>query len=122
METQNENQAIEITQENEAVTALEQAAIQPNVDINALQKSYSELQSAFTKKAQAYKELEQKIKSMPSREDVIREYLLQNNSVEAPAVLTSSSSAFDFAKVKKPTTLVQADRLASEYFKKGVSK
>ena len=118
METQNEI----VTTENTNEPVLEQAAIQPTVDINALQKSYSELQSAFTKKAQAYKELEQKIKSMPSREDVIREYLLQNNSVEAPAVLTSSSSAFDFAKVKKPATLVQADRLASEYFKKGVSK
>ena len=108
-------------QNSEEVT-LEQAEIQPVVDIKALQKSYSELQSAFTKKAQAYKELEQKIKSMPSREDVIREYLLQNNSVEAPVVLTSSSSAFDFAKEKKPTNLVQADRLACEYFKKGVSK
>ena len=118
MDQQNENQTVEVTNE----TPLEQAEIQPTVDINALQKSYSELQSAFTKKAQAYKELEQKIKSMPSREDIIREYLLQNNSVEAPAVLTSSSSAFDFAKVKKPTSLVQADRLASEYFKKGVSK
>ena len=118
MDQQNENQTVEVTNE----TPLEQAEIQPSVDINALQKSYSELQSAFTKKAQAYKELEQKIKSMPSREDIIREYLLQNNSVEAPAVLTSSSSAFDFAKVKKPTSLVQADRLASEYFKKGVSK
>ena len=118
METQNEIQTPVTTNE----TPLEQAEIQPTVDINALHKSYSELQSAFTKKAQAYKELEQKIKSMPSREDVIREYLLQNNSVEAPAVLTSSSSAFDFAKVKKPATLVQADRLASEYFKKGVSK
>ncbi|MCM1404092.1 MAG: hypothetical protein NC133_01090 [Prevotella sp.] len=101
---------------------LEQAAIQPNVDINALRKSYSELQSAFTKKAQAYKELEQKINSMPSREEIIREYLLTNNSAEAPAVLTSSSSAFDFAKEKHPTSLAQADRLACEYFKKGVSK
>lgn len=108
-------------QENKDTT-LEQAAIQPGVDINALQKSYSELQSAFTKKAQAYKELEQKINSMPSREEIIREYLLAHNSVEAPAVLTSSSSAFDFAKAKKPTSLAQADRLACEYFKKGVSK
>ena len=116
MENQNEVIATENTEE----TTLEQAAIQPNVDINALQKSYSELQSAFTKKAQAYKELEQKIKSMPSREEIIREYLLTNNSVEAPTVLTSSSSAFDFAKAKKPATLAQADRLASEYFKKGV--
>ena len=118
METQNEIQTSVTANE----TPLEQAEIQPSVDINALQKSYSELQSAFTKKAQAYKELEQKIKSMPSREDVIREYLLQNNSVEAPAVLTSSSSAFDFAKVKKPATLVQADRLARKKKKKGVSK
>ena len=110
--TNNENQ--------ENAETLEQAAIQPEVDIKALQKSYSELQSAFTKKAQAYKELEQKIKSMPSREEIIREYLLTNNSVEAPTVLTSSSSAFDFAKAKKPATLAQADRLASEYFKKGV--
>ena len=108
--------------ETEPITPLEQAEIQPTVDINALQKSYSELQSAFTKKAQAYKELEQKINSMPSREDIIREYLLTNNRAEAPAVMTSSSSAFDFAKVKKPTSLVQADRLACEYFKKGVSK
>ena len=108
-------------QNSEEVT-LEQAEIQPVVDIKALQKSYSELQSAFTKKAQAYKELEQKINSMPSREDIIREYLLEHNSVEAPAVLTSSSSAFDFAKAKKPTTLVQADRLVCEYFKKGVLK
>ena len=92
------------------------------MDIKALQKSYSELQSAFTKKAQAYKELEQKINSMPSREDIIREYLLKHNSVEVPTVLTSSSSAFDFAKEKKPTTLVQADRLVCEYFKKGVLK
>ena len=118
MQTQNDTQVIE---DNKDIV-LEQAEIQPTVDINALQKSYSELQSAFTKKAQAYKELEQQIKSMPSREDVIREYLLQHNSVEAPAVLTSSSSAFDFAKEKKPTSLVQADRLACEYFKKGVSK
>lgn len=118
METQNEV----ITEETTQVATLEQAEIQPTVDINALQKSYSELQSAFTKKAQAYKELEQKINSMPSREDIIREYLLQNNSVPVPTVLTSSSSAFDFAKEKKPTTLVQADRLACEYFKKGVSK
>ena len=118
MQTQNDTQVIEDNKD----MVLEQAEIQPTVDINALQKSYSELQSAFTKKAQAYKELEQKIKSMPSREDVIREYLLENNAVEAPAVLTSSSSAFDFAKEKKPTTLVQADRLACEYFKKGVSK
>ena len=118
MDQQNENQTVEVTNE----TPLEQAEIQPSVDINALQKSYSELQSAFTKKAQAYKELEQKINSMPSREDIIREYLLEHNSVEAPAVLTSSSSAFDFAKAKKPTTLVQADRLVCEYFKKGVSK
>lgn len=118
MQTQNDTQVIEDNKD----MVLEQAEIQPTVDINALQKSYSELQSAFTKKAQAYKELEQQIKSMPSREDVIREYLLQHNSVEAPAVLTSSSSAFDFAKEKKPTSLVQADRLACEYFKKGVSK
>ena len=118
-----ENQNNELT--NTKVTndaPLEQAAIQPTVDINALQKSYSELQSAFTKKAQAYKELEQKINSMPSREEIIREYLLANNTAEAPTVLTSSSSAFDFAKEKKPTTLAQADRLACEYFKKGVSK
>lgn len=108
-------------QNSEEIT-LEQAEIQPVVDIKALQKSYSELQSAFTKKSQAYKELEQKINSMPSREDIIREYLLEHNSVEAPAVLTSSSSAFDFAKAKKPTTLVQADRLVCEYFKKGVLK
>ena len=108
-------------QNSEEVT-LEQAEIQPVVDIKALQKSYSELQSAFTKKAQAYKELEQKINSMPSREDIIREYLLENNSVVAPTVLTSSSSAFDFAKEKKPTSLVQADRLVCEYFKKGVLK
>lgn len=111
-------------QQNEVdeTATLEQAEIQPNVDIKALQKSYSELQSAFTKKAQAYKELEQKINSMPSREDIIREYLLENNSVVAPTVLTSSSSAFDFAKEKKPTSLVQADRLVCEYFKKGVLK
>lgn len=99
---------------------LEQAAIQPTVDINALQKSYSELQSAFTKKAQAYKELEEKVNSMPSREEIIREYLLANNAPGQPAVLTSSSSAFDFAKENKPTTLAQADKLAREYFKKGV--
>lgn len=99
---------------------LEQAAIQPAVDINALQKSYSELQSAFTKKAQAYKELEQKVNSMPSREDIIREYLLANQSAPTPAVMTSSSSAFDFAKENKPTTMAQADRLAREFFKKGV--
>ena len=98
---------------------LEQAAIQPEVDIKALQKSYSELQSAFTKKSQAYKELEQKINSMPSREEIIREYLLENNTNQ-PAVMTSSSSAFDFAKESKPTTLVEAERLAREYFKKGV--
>ena len=108
-------------QQNES-TPLEQAEIHPDVDIKALQKSYSELQSAFTKKAQAYKELEQKINSMPSREDIIREYLLANNTAEVPVVLTSSSSAFDFAKEKKPTNLAQADRLACEYFKKGVSK
>ncbi len=113
---------MENNQEPTNEQTLEQAEIQPTVDINALQKSYSELQSAFTKKAQAYKELEQKINSMPSREDIIREYLLQNNRAEAPAVLTSSSSAFDFAKEKKPTNLAQADRLACEYFKKGVSK
>ena len=117
MENQNE-----VTEVKTNEPALEQAAIQPSVDINALQKSYSELQSAFTKKAQAYKELEQKINSMPSREEIIREYLLSNNSVEAPAVLTSSSSAFDFAKETKPTNLAQADRLACEFFKKGVSK
>ncbi len=104
-------------QNNEVI--LEQAEIQPEVDIKALQKSYSELQSAFTKKSQAYKELEQKINSIPSREDVIREYLLENNT-ERPSVLTSSSSAFDFAKDKKPTSLAQADRVASEFFKKGV--
>lgn len=115
MENQNKD-----TVEQVQNMVLEQAEIQPNMDINALQKSYSELQSAFTKKAQAYKELEQKIKSMPSREEIIREYLLANNSVEAPAVLTSSSSAFDFAKEKKPASLIQADRLACEYFKKGV--
>ena len=119
MEQQNEVVQQENLTENKT---LEQAAIQPEVDIKALQKSYSELQSAFTKKAQAYKELEQKINSMPSREDIIREYLLANNNAEAPAVLTSSSSAFDFATEKKPTTLAQADRLACEYFKKGVSK
>ena len=119
MENQNKSLTNETTT-NDAT--LEQAAIQPIVDINALQKSYSELQSAFTKKAQAYKELEQKINSMPSREEIIREYLLANNAVEAPTVLTSSSSAFDFAKEKKPTTMAQADRLACEYFKKGVSK
>ncbi len=118
-----ENQNNEIVNETEnQKQPLEQAAIQPNVDIKALQKSYSELQSAFTKKAQAYKELEQKINSMPSRDEIIREYLWSNNSFEAPTVLTSSSSAFDFAKEKKPTTLAQADRLACEYFKKGVSK
>lgn len=117
-EQNNQEQQNEV---DETVT-LEQAEIQPNVDIKALQKSYSELQSAFTKKAQAYKELEQKINSMPSREDIIREYLLENNSVVAPTVLTSSSSAFDFAKEKKPTSLVQADRLVCEYFKKGVLK
>ena len=113
---------MENNQEATNEQTLEQAEIQPSVDIEALQKSYSELQSAFTKKAQAYKELEQKINSMPSREEIIREYLLANNSVEAPAVLTSSSSAFDFAKEKKPSNLAQADRLACEYFKKGVSK
>ena len=118
MEAQNEV----ITEETTQAVTLEQAEIQPTVDIKALQKSYSELQSAFTKKAQAYKELEQKINSMPSREDIIREYLLKHNSVEVPTVLTSSSSAFDFAKEKKPTTLVQADRLVCEYFKKGVLK
>ena len=114
-----ENQTENLT--TETPTPLEQVAIQPDVDIKALQKSYSELQSAFTKKSQAYKELEQKINSMPSREDIIREYLLHNN-VAAPTVLTSSSSAFDFAQDKKPSTLAQADRLACEYFKKGVSK
>lgn len=118
-----ENQNNPTINESEAEkSSLEQAAIQPEVDIKALQKSYSELQSAFTKKAQAYKELEQKINSMPRREDIIREYLLSNNTSEAPTVLTSSSSAFDFAKEKKPTNLAQADRLACEYFKKGVSK
>ncbi len=118
-----ENQNNEIVNETEnQKQPLEQAAIQPNVDINALQKSYSELQSAFTKKAQAYKELEQKINSIPSREEIIREYLLSNNRADAPTVITSSSSAFDFAKAKKPTNLAQADRLACEYFKKGVSK
>ncbi len=106
-------------EEQTIVEPLEQAAIQPTVDIKALQKSYSELQSAFTKKSQAYKELEQKINSMPSREEIIREYLLQNNTTQ-PAVMTSSSSAFDFAKENKPTTLVEAERLAREYFKKGV--
>lgn len=121
MENQNEVTTKEIDEKTSPVT-LEQAEIQPTVDIKALQKSYSELQSAFTKKAQAYKELEQKINSMPSREDIIREYLLKHNSVEVPTVLTSSSSAFDFAKEKKPTTLVQADRLVCEYFKKGVLK
>ena len=60
MEAQNEV----ITEETTQAVTLEQAEIQPTVDINALQKSYSELQSAFTKKAQAYKELEQKINSM----------------------------------------------------------
>ena len=120
MENQNENlNNVKIAEQS---TPLEQAAIQSRVDINALQKSYSELQSAFTKKAQAYKELEQKINSMPSREEIIREYLLTNNNAEAPDVLTSSSSAFDFAKEKKPTNLAQAERLACEYFKKGVSK
>ena len=117
MENQNEVTTKEVDEKTSPVT-LEQAEIQPTVDIKALQKSYSELQSAFTKKAQAYKELEQKINSMPSREDIIREYLLKHNSVEVPTVLTSSSSAFDFAKEKKPTTLVQADRLVCEYFKK----
>lgn len=121
MENQNEVTTKEVDEKTSSVT-LEQAEIQPTVDIKALQKSYSELQSAFTKKAQAYKELEQKINSMPSREDIIREYLLKHNSVEVPTVLTSSSSAFDFAKEKKPTTLVQADRLVCEYFKKGVLK
>lgn len=107
--------------EDKSTENLEQAAIQsPTVDINALQKSYSELQSAFTKKAQAYKELEQKVNSMPSREDIIREYLLANHATDQPAVLTSSSSAFDFAKENKPTTLAQADKLAREFFKKGV--
>lgn len=106
--------------ENNENQTLEQAAIQPpQVDINALQKSYSELQSAFTKKSQALKELEQKVNSMPSREAIIREYLLENNT-DKPAVLTSSSSAFDFAKESKPTTLAQADKLAREFFKKGV--
>lgn len=107
-------------QEQSNQTNLEQAAIQPEVDIKALQKSYSELQSAFTKKAQAVKELEQKINSMPSREDIIREYLLSQNGGNQPAVITSSSSAFDYAKEVKPTTLAQADRLAREFFKKGV--
>ena len=119
MEKQNNLDANATTDEVTNDTPLEQAAIQPSVDINALQKSYSELQSAFTKKAQAYKELEQKINSMPSREEIIREYLLQNNTTQ-PAVMTSSSSAFDFAKESKPTTLVEAERLAREYFKKGV--
>jgi hypothetical protein len=118
-----ENQNEIIHQINDSENGpLEQAEIQPTVDINALQKSYSELQSAFTKKAQAYKELEQKINSIPSREEIIREYLLSNNRADAPTVITSSSSAFDFAKAKKPTNLAQADRLACEYFKKGVSK
>jgi uncharacterized protein YlxW (UPF0749 family) len=90
----------------------------PKADTYALQKSYKELQSAFTKKAQQVKELEQQIKSIPSRENIIREYLLDLNTAK-PQVITSSSSAFDFAKEKKPTTLAQADKLAREYFIKG---
>ena len=106
--------------ENEEII-LEQAEIQPEKDIAALQKSYIELQSAFTKKSQALKELERTVNSIPSREDIIREYLLDKHT-DIPTVLTSSSSAYDFAKEKKPTTLNEADRLAREYFKKGVTQ
>jgi hypothetical protein len=88
----------------------------PDFDIEALQKSYRELQSAFTKKAQAVKELEAKINSAPGREEIIREYLLGINRGEKPAVITSSSSAFDFTKIEKPKTVAEAYNLAREYF------
>ena len=90
--------------------------IAPEVNIETLQKSYRELQSAFTKKSQALKELEQKVNSIPSRENIIREYLLGRNAGMTPPVLVSSSSAFDFAKEKKPVTLAQAEKLAREFF------
>jgi len=80
---------------------VEQAEIQPAKDIEALQKSYVELQSAFTQKSQALKELEKTVNSTPSREDIIREYLLNVTGGAKPMVITSSSSAFDFAKEKK---------------------
>ncbi|MDR1917542.1 MAG: hypothetical protein LBQ05_00985, partial [Christensenellaceae bacterium] len=95
---------------------LQQAEIQPDRDIDALQKSYKELQAEFTKKSQVLKELETKLNSVPKREDIIREYLISLKSGEQPEVITSSSSAFDLAKEKKPTDINQADGLARKYF------
>jgi chromosome segregation ATPase len=114
-----DNENIE-TQETQN-EVLEQAEVQPEDltrDTEALQKSYKELQSSFTKKAQELQELKRKVESTPSREDIIWDYLLSQNKGETPPVIVSSSSAFDFAKEKKPTSLAEAHKLAREFFYK----
>jgi sugar-specific transcriptional regulator TrmB len=95
---------------------LQQADIQPHGDIEALQKSYKELQAEFTRKSQTLKDLEAKLNSAPKREDIIREYLISLKNGEQPEVITSSSSVFDLAKEKKPTDINQADELVRKYF------
>jgi hypothetical protein len=118
-----ENAKEENTNEND----LQQADIQPDGrkqesaadgsrDMEALQKSYRELQAEFTRKSQALKDLETKIDSAPKREDIIREYLISLKTDGQPEVITSSSSAFDLAKEQKPTDINQANELARKYF------
>jgi hypothetical protein len=97
-------------------TDLQQAKIQPERDIDALQKSYRELQAEFTRKSQALAELEIKYNSAPKRDEIIREYLISTVGEQKPAVLTSSGTDFDLAKEKKPTDIYEADKLARKYF------
>jgi hypothetical protein len=92
------------------------SGIKPSQEESVPISQYRELQSAFTKKSQLVKEYEIKVNSIPSREDIIREYLLKINSEEKPNVMVSSSSNYDFAKEKKPTTLNEAEKLARRYF------
>ena len=97
--------------------SLQQAEIQPAGDIEALQKNYKELQAEFTKKSQAFKELETKYNSVPSREDIIREYLISTTKADAPPMLVSSGGQFDLAKEKKPNNFYEAEALAIKFFK-----
>jgi hypothetical protein len=123
-----ENKEEIISLEQAETAAEDKQEVAPEAVIDALQgtvpsdtiplERYRELQGAFTKKSQALKELEQKVNSIPSREDIIREYLRERSMGSQPAVLTSSSSAFDFASEKKPSSLNEADRLAREFFSK----
>ncbi|MDR0383960.1 MAG: hypothetical protein LBH47_01385 [Christensenellaceae bacterium] len=84
-------------------------------EISKLKKSYKDLYASFTKKSQQVKELERIILQMPTRDKIINDYLLEMNSKAKVDILASSSSAFDYAEQKKPTSIKEACKLARDF-------